>query len=657
MRIAGRKLPRPKEYVRFRAPDFVGRQSELDYLVEALDQSQVIGLYALRGMGGVGKSVLAAEVAARLDNPYRFPGGVLWANLAEEPPPLIATRWLGNYGYDVSGERETVRLSRLATILATLPTLVVLDNAQDVSSVRKLLVKSPDVGILVTTRKRSAIPNGVRPILLNQLSLEESIELLAKYAGLDRIRRELKDSKTVCALCGYLPLALTLAGAQLADVNRWPTVTKYRSRLEQNCIGMLSIGKSSEDNVRVAFDVSYNQIRDTKLRSLFAKLSLFAGGDFSIDAVSALLGTATTDTELALEQLAEHSLVLRKGEERYRFHDLLREYATKKLDLLHTKETDEGKRRLVEYYWDYARRFRKKFDELELERDNLLESIKWIQGGFENGDLIGAMIDMVAALATYFKDRGLWVEAAKLGETAFVSAESQDLLEAQAELATFILSWMYYYQENFKLAEKWAYVGRQLYAKVGNEYGRAAATRRLGMTLQSLGDEDRARVLLEDALETFRRLGNKHKTADTLTALGYLERKSGNLEISEKYLDEALEIVESISNQKEISLTVYQQGRLAWEHGDMEKAQSLHNRALEIDVSLNRTPGIAYNHFCLGLIEEARGKKKKASELLISARRIFDNMGARKRVERIEKALERLGEHGRFNSQIKEDLS
>jgi tetratricopeptide (TPR) repeat protein len=597
-------------------------------------------------MGGVGKSALAAELAARLDDPERLPGGILWANLAEETPSLVAARWLGNYGYDASRDSETARLSRLATVLAAAPALVVLDNAQDASSVRKLLVRSPDVPVLVTTRKRSAIPPSVSPIILDQLSPEESIELLARYAGSDRIRGELEDSKAICALCGYLPLALTLTGAQLADIDWWSTVAKYRSRLEQNCIGMLSIGECSEDNVRLAFEVSYDQIREANLKSLFAKLSLFAGGDFSIGAVSVLLDATHRGAELALERLADLSLVLRKGEERYRFHDLLREYAIEKLDLLHAEEIDECKRRLVAYYRDYVKRFRKKFGELELERDNLLESIGWVQGGLGNGDLTGAMIDLVTALATYFKDRGLWVEAATLGETAFVSAESRDLLEAQAELATFTLSWMYYYQENLELAEKWARVGMQLYTRIGNEYGRAAATRRLGMTIQSQGDEANARMLLEEALETFRRLANKSKIADTLTALGYLERKSGNLDIAEKHLQEALEILESISDQKEISLTVYQLGRLAWTRGDLEAARSLHSRTLEIDISLDRTPGIAYNQFCLGLIEEATGNDKEALEMLMLARRTFDNMGARKRVKRIDEVLDRLKGHG-----------
>lgn len=639
--IGGRQLPRPREYLRFRSPKFVGRQDELVFLLECLLQGQSVGLYAIRGMGGIGKSALAAELAFQLDDPNRFPGGILWANLAEETPSLIAARWLENYG-EVVSDNETARLAKLATILGSIPTLVVLDNAQDTASVRKLLINTPGVGVLITTRKQSVIPLGIHSIALDQLSLEDSIKLLASYAGSERVHQELKESETVSALCGYLPLALTLAGAQLVDTQRWPTIGKYRSRLEQNPIGMLSTNEYSENNIRITFEISYEHISDNSLKSLFAELGLFTGETFSNDAVSALSKTSPRDSEISLEALVNLSLILRVSEERYRLHDLLREYAIEKLSLQPIEEINECKRRLILYYKDYANRFRNVFNELEVERDNLLEAIKWVQNGLGNGNLTDAMIDLVTALTGYFKAKGLWVEAATLGETAFVKAESRDLLEAQAELATSTLSWMYYYQEKFDLAEKWARIGMDLYTKSEDEYGRGVATRRLGMILQSQGDESNARILLEEALRTFRQLKSKSKIADTLTALGYVERKCKNFDIAEKYLQEALQIVESISDQKEISLTLYQLGRLAWVRGDLKVAESLHTKSLDIDISLNRKPGIAYNQLRLGLIEEEFGNKTKALELLMLSMKLFDNMGAQERVKRINESLNRL---------------
>ncbi len=642
MGMGNAQLPRPREYVRFRTLMFAGRQKEIEKLMQSLGQNQAIGLYAFRGMGGIGKSALAAEISAKLDDPRRFPGGVLWANLAEEPPLLIATRWLGNYGYDAPKDNETACLSRLATILSTVPTLVVLDNAQDATTVRKFLVKSQGIAVIITTRNYEAIPAGVFPILLDQLDAIESIKLLENYAGIGRIQNELEISQSICVLCGHLPLALTLAGAQLADSERWPTIASYQKKLEQNRLEMLSRGMSKEDSVRITFEVSYSYLDPICLKPAFAKLGLFAGGTFSLEAVSSLLAIAPEEADLILEQLVDYSLVLSYGEKRYRFHDLLREYAVEKLQTLSGKDVAESKQRLVTHYQDYANRFRNNLEILDLERENLLQAISWVQSGVVDRSLTRTLIELVFAMTSYLKDRGLWVEAIKVAEAAFVSAESQDLLEAQASLATSVLSWMHYYQENFELAKKWANLGLELYIRTGNENGRATATRRLGMICQSQGNTTKAREYLETALEMFQELGNRAKTADTLTVLGYLERKCGNLELAERLLHEALTILESVSDQKEISLTIYQMGRLAWSRGDLKTSRTLHERSLEMDLQLNRTPGLAYNHFCLGLIEEAIGNKQEAVKLFRSARKVFMEMGVNERVTRIETILKRL---------------
>jgi hypothetical protein len=70
--------PRPPLTLAPRAPGFVGRASELDDLCLRLRAGQSVGLSALvAGLGGVGKSALAAEALATLAaDPSAFPGGV-----------------------------------------------------------------------------------------------------------------------------------------------------------------------------------------------------------------------------------------------------------------------------------------------------------------------------------------------------------------------------------------------------------------------------------------------------------------------------------------------------------------------------------------------------------------------------------------------------
>lgn len=61
-------------------PDFVGRQEQLAQLAATLIAGKSAAITALQGMGGIGKTALAQQLAAQL-TPH-FPGGIFWADLA-----------------------------------------------------------------------------------------------------------------------------------------------------------------------------------------------------------------------------------------------------------------------------------------------------------------------------------------------------------------------------------------------------------------------------------------------------------------------------------------------------------------------------------------------------------------------------------------------
>src|SRR3712207_3777164 len=104
--------PRPAVATLFQAPllppYFVARPEVMEQLKEhvlskvALASPGVLVISALQGQGGIGKSTLAAALAHEPDVAERFPDGVLWATLGQEPDLLsLLSRWiqaLGDYG-------------------------------------------------------------------------------------------------------------------------------------------------------------------------------------------------------------------------------------------------------------------------------------------------------------------------------------------------------------------------------------------------------------------------------------------------------------------------------------------------------------------------------------------------------------------------------
>src|SRR6185312_10165024 len=87
--------PRPPLKLAPRAAEFVGRALELADLCQRLRSGQSVGLSALvAGLGGVGKSALAAEALAMLAaDPDAFPGGVTWAR-CDGREGLTGLAWL-----------------------------------------------------------------------------------------------------------------------------------------------------------------------------------------------------------------------------------------------------------------------------------------------------------------------------------------------------------------------------------------------------------------------------------------------------------------------------------------------------------------------------------------------------------------------------------
>ncbi len=630
-----KEYPRPKEYVLFRASNFVGRQIELEEVSNLLHQEGSIGLYALKGMGGIGKSALAAEVAAFLDNENRFPGGILWANLAMESTSEIARRWLGNYGFDVSHEEEQTRLIRLGTVLAQIPALLILDNAQNESSVRKLIVKAKGVAVLVTTRKQSAIPIGVRPIALDQMPPDEALSLLEKLGG-EKVRTDPDTAKGICMLCGYLPLALSLAGSQLGNNGRWKTLINYKTQLEQRRLQTLSGGDEQENNVRLALDISYQELSDLQ-KDIFKSLGLFIGSSFSPTAITKLIGLEESAEDM-LEQLVDLSLVMRAGDGRYRLHDLVKDYAVEVLSSTQKDKAISWKKSLIIFYQNFSTANSSQYQALDIERQNIIGVVEFTNEDNDR-DWSLALIDIARQMTDYFKVRGLWKEASRIGEIAFNLALSLGLVDDQAFLATWTLSWVYFHQGNIPLAKEFARKGLVLYGQTGSDKDKAAAARRLGMAMISSGQYEEAHAYLLDALEIFRKIQLPSKVGDTLTVIGYLERKRGNFSLAQSHLDEAFRIVSEIKDQKEISMVLYQLGRLAATSGNMVNAKRFHAESLAIDKQLLRKPGITWNYFRLGQLERLLNNKKEAEENLKLAMRMFDEMGVPERVHQIYQDL------------------
>jgi DNA-binding SARP family transcriptional activator len=325
--------------------DFTGRRDQLatvQHLAAAADRSAT-ALVAITGTAGVGKTTLAVHAAHRLR--VHYPDGQLFVNLrGVQAPPLapadVLARFLRSLGVDRMAipddaeERAALYRSRLADRRL----LILLDNAECEAQLRPLLPGTPGCAVLVTSRTRLAGLNGARLIDLDLFEPDQALELLARVAGPQRVAAEPAAAKEIVRLCGFLPLAVRVAGTRLGarPLSRLEAdLTDEHHRLEALRLGDLE--------VRASLALSYESL-DATARRVFRLLGLLEIRDFTPWVTAALLDVPQDKAEELVDTLVDMHLLDVVGPDasgrlRYRFHDLLRAYAREVL-AAHEPEAD-----------------------------------------------------------------------------------------------------------------------------------------------------------------------------------------------------------------------------------------------------------------------------------------------------------------------------
>lgn len=310
-----------------------GRETELTRLTELAEAAASVPwspVATISGLPGVGKTSLALTAANLIAS--RYPDGPIFVDLrGTDPHPMDPAdglrRLLRVLDTDRSGLPESVDegADLLWSRLRGKRALIVLDNAADEAQVRPLLPVEGGCFVLITSRRALAGLDTDCRVLLDVLQPSSSLTVLGGIVGTERIRAEPQAAKEVVELCGYLPLALRIAGNRLAVRPQW-TIEYLADQLRDQRYQLTTLS-AGDVRVRAAFALSYQQL-DPMTRLVFRRLSLVPGADFSVSLVAVLAKIDRSSAEEAADRLLEASLLQPAATAgRYRFHDLIRTFA------------------------------------------------------------------------------------------------------------------------------------------------------------------------------------------------------------------------------------------------------------------------------------------------------------------------------------------
>ena len=328
---------------------FIGRQAEVARVTAALGDSRVV---TLTGVGGVGKTRLAIQVAADLLPRYRE--GVWLVELAPVTEQGGVAEAVAQIFHPTNRSGQSLE-DGLVEILSQKQLLLVLDNCEHVlGSVARLVNRieqsCPGVVVLATSREGMAI-DGEQLIALPPLAagepgddIDSLVHTDAVNLFVERARRVKADfaltdsnARAVVEICQRLdgvPLAIELAAARVIALSPADLLSRLDRRFELLAGGRRgAVGRHA--TLRAAIDWSYDLLDPAEQR-LLARLSVFSGG-CTLEATEEVCSGDPVDRSAALDlvtSLVSRSLVIVEDHAtgtRYRLLETLRQYSEERL--------------------------------------------------------------------------------------------------------------------------------------------------------------------------------------------------------------------------------------------------------------------------------------------------------------------------------------
>jgi predicted ATPase/class 3 adenylate cyclase len=388
---------------------FIGREAEVAELNAAVKAHRLV---TLTGVGGVGKTRLALEVAGRLVD--EFPDGVWFFELAAVTDPAAVPDSVAAVLGITQQPGKTVTQSVAAALEGRVRLLVfdncehVLDAAADL--IEAILAASATTKVVATSREGLGIAEErLRPV--PSLDVGAGVDSAAVALFVERAQHvsprftvgddgEAAAVVEICRRLDGIPLAIELAASRMASM----TASEVRDRLDQRFRLLVGSRRGLERHhtLRHAVAWSYELLDDAE-KTLLDRCSVFTGG-FGLESACAVMGS---DDDLAtldlLDALVRKSLLVAdrsSGRTRFSMLETIRQFAEDQL--VARGEASQIRAAHSRYFagreadilalWDSPRQ-REAYDWLSVELANLRTAFRWAA---DQGDL-----DVAVPIATY----------------------------------------------------------------------------------------------------------------------------------------------------------------------------------------------------------------------------------------------------------------
>jgi predicted ATPase/class 3 adenylate cyclase len=590
---------------------FIGRTRELAEGTKLLGKTRLLTLH---GVGGIGKSRLALQVAAEvLDN---YPDGVWLVELAAlADPRVVPLAVAGALG--VKEDPGHPLIEALLGFVKERQLFLILDNCEHLlracaELATQLLQAGRQVRILATSREplhvagettyavpALAVPGPNQALVLADLERIEAASLFIDRArcALPSLQLTQQNAAAVASICRRLdgiPLAIELAAARVRAIS----IENIAARLDDR-FSLLTRGDTTalprQQTLRALIDWSFDLLTQPE-RALLRRLAVFAGG-WTLEAaevVGAGGEVAKAEVLSLLTNLVEKSLVALEADgERYRLLETMRQYALERLD--ESGEGDAVRARHLDFFLALAEQASSQLvgpdqgawlARLALEADNLAAAHASCDRTEEGGEL-GLRLVFAVKLFLFYRGRLALLHRVTLEALDRPGAQGRTRARCRAlHTAGQVDSLMGRYAEAQGYLEESLAIAMQIEDKD-----------RAGMVLEELGavatgqgDLCKARGYLEQALDLAKELGNKRTFASAINALAQLDRMEGKLDKAERLYEQMLALARELEDQESIAIGLLNLAMVSMGRSSHDRASGRLSEALAIarEIGSNR---------------------------------------------------------------------
>ncbi len=598
----GEKKERPIPRMAPPAPRvFIGRDEVLRELIAALklgeDSAGPIALTALKGMGGIGKTTLAAALANHPEIETALHEGTLWAGLGPEPEVMsLLAEWGTQLGEDLAQfDSLETRSRRLSTLLHNKKALLIVDDVWQAEAARYFLVGGPRCRVLITTRDNEIARKlaGHEAFRVETLTNAASLNLLRELAP-EAVAADEKAANELATALDGLPLAITLAGQMLAA--EWEAglgVAGALSELKDREARLKLAGAekraglaTTEPSLGAILAMSYDRLPDEATKGAFRLLGVFGGKPltFSLEAAAAIWGMEFRPAQKAMVALVGRALVEPVDAGRYTLHTTLADFAESLLE--EHREATLARETHANYYLEFAQKnAEKNWRSVDVEMGQMRRGFEWMSSMSENKQIV---LDYERALRTFFDRRGLWNDKVRWAQTGLKVALAKGERTHEAVLLNEI-GQSYYNKDELNKALDYFERSRVVWVEIGDRAGLAKVLNDIGMIYNGRGFWGEALEHYEHSRAIWDEIGDRDGLARVLNDIGITYCERG-------LWDEALEH--------------YEQSRaIREEMGDRD--------------------GLACSFNCIGYVYNIKGLWDQALECFERSRTIWDEIGER----------------------------